>query len=111
MAFRKLSAKDQEIILRCMRATVAHVDDWEKHSRLGLEPNELNSIIDQWPNIDDSDESGNGFLAINNCLNEVCHGFRIESVEWRDWFDTPIAEVECTYRTWLALKGITGGIR
>ena len=28
-----------------------------------------------------------------------------------DWFDMPIAVVERTYRTWLALKGITGGIR
>jgi hypothetical protein len=68
MAFEKLSAKDQEIVLRCMRATVAHVEDWEKHSRLGLGSGELKVIIDQWPAIDDVDESGNGFLAINNCL-------------------------------------------
>jgi hypothetical protein len=111
MAFERLSAKDQEIILRCMKATVAHVEDWEKHSRLGLEPSELGSIIDQWPNIDDTDENGNGFLAINNCLNEACHGFHIESAEWGAWFDTPRSEVEHTYRTWLALKGTTGGIR
>jgi hypothetical protein len=70
MAFEKLSAKDQEIVLRCMRATVAHVEDWEKHSRLGLGSGELKVIIDQWPAIDDADESGNGFLAINNSYSQ-----------------------------------------
>jgi hypothetical protein len=77
MAFEKLSAQDQKIVLRCMRATAAHVEDWEKHSRLGLEPDELKVIIDQWPKIDDADESGNGFLAINNCLNESAMGFAL----------------------------------
>jgi len=63
MAFEKLSAEDQKIVLQCMRATAVHVGDSEKHTRLGLEPDDLKVIIDQWPNIDDADESGNGFLA------------------------------------------------
>jgi len=33
--------------------------------------------------IDDRDQTGSGFLAINNCMNEVCHGFRIAVSEWR----------------------------
>jgi hypothetical protein len=111
MAFEKLSAKDQEIVLRCMSATAAHVTDSEKHARLGLEMSELKVVIDQWPNIDDGDESGNGFLAINNCLNEVCHGFRIAPDEWNTWFDTPMADIKCTYQTWLSLTGRSGGIR
>jgi len=112
MAFEKLSAKDQEIVLRCMRATAAHVEDWEKHSRLGLEADELKVVIDQWPKIDDAVESGNGFLAINNCLNEVCHGFHIEPDEWSSWFDTSEAEIKSTYKTWLSLRGLpSGGIR
>jgi len=47
---------------------------------------------------DDRAETGNGFLAINNCLNEVCHGFRLAPEEWDRWFDTSISEVEATYR-------------
>ena len=112
MAFEKLSAKDQKIVLRCMRATAAHVEDREKHSRLGLGPDELNVVIEQWPTIDDADESGNGFLAINNCLNEVCHGFRIDPKEWSNWFDTSEAEIESTYKRWLSLRELSsGGIR
>ena len=112
MAFEKLSARDQEIVLRRMRATAGHVEDWEKHSRLGLRSDELKLIIDQWPTIDDADENGNGFLAINNCLNEVCHGFRIEPDEWSNWFDTSEAEIKSTYKTWLLFRGLSnGGIR
>ena len=51
-----------------MRATDAHIDNWEKHARLGLEANDLQQEIVRWPNIDDCDESGIGFLAINNCI-------------------------------------------
>src|ERR1017187_3510729 len=108
MAFEKLSAKDQEIVLRCMKATAAHVGDSEKYSRLGLEPDELKIIIEHWPKIDDADQNGNGFLAINNCLNEVCHGFRVAPDEWDDWFNTPKADIKSTYQTWLSLRGLSG---
>jgi hypothetical protein len=36
-----------------MKATVAYIEDWEKHSRLGLEPEEPERIISEWPNIED----------------------------------------------------------
>jgi hypothetical protein len=93
-----------------MKATAEYIDDSEKHSRLGLEAEDLQLLISRWPNIDDRDESGAEFLAVNNCMNEVCHGFRIPLSEWGNWFDTPMSEIESTYRKWLALKGISGGI-
>jgi hypothetical protein len=110
MAFEKLKTKEQEIVLRCMKASAAHIDDWEKHSRLGLTSEELKGVIAEWPSIDDSDENGPGFLAINNCLNEVCHGFQIAPGEWSIWFNTPMADVESTYRKWVSLS-VLGGIR
>jgi hypothetical protein len=111
MAFEKLSAKEQEIVLRCMRATAVYVADSEQHARVGVEPKELQHVIGEWPNIDDADEDSNGFLAINGCMNEVCHGFRIASEDWSTWFDTPKAEIKATYEKWLALKEISGGMR
>ena len=99
LGIESLSAKEQDIVLRCMKATSAHVNDWEKHSRLGLEADDLHQVIARWPNFDDRDENGNDFLAINNCMNEVCNGFQIASVEWSSWFDTPMSEIESTYRS------------
>jgi len=95
-----------------MKATAARVEDWEKHSRIGLGPDELKVAIDQWPTINDADDNRNGFLAINNCLNEICHGIRIEPSEWSTWFDTSETEIKSTYGTWLSLRGLSsGGIR
>ena len=111
MAFKQLSLGEQEIVLRCMKAADESIDDWEKHSRLELGPAEFRAVIANWPHIDDSKENGDGFLAINNCLNEVCYGFRIAPDDWTNFFNGPMSEVESTYRRWLELKGISGGIR
>src|ERR1035438_6919020 len=93
MGIENLSAKEQDVAFRCLKATAAHLDDWEKHSRLGLEADELQQVIVRGPNIDDRDEGSSGFLAINNCMNEVCHGFRIATEEWEIWFDMPMSEI------------------
>jgi diaminopimelate decarboxylase len=108
MAFENLSAKQQEIVLRCMKATNAFIDDWEKHTRLGLSPEELQRVIQHWPQIDDSEETG--LLAVNNCLNEVCHGFHIDSNEWPRWFDCTREQVDDVYQRWLSLKRMSGGL-
>ena len=111
MAFDALSSKEKDIVLRCMKATTAYVDDCEKHSRLGLEPQELQRVLDAWPNIDDTMEDTAEFLAVNNSLNEVCHGFRIAPDEWGKWFDAPKSEIEAVYRKWLGIRKISEGIR
>ena len=61
-------------------------------------------MIARWPNIDDRDKGGAGFLAINNSMNEICHGFHIPPEERSTWFDPIIDEVKATYRNWFALK-------
>jgi hypothetical protein len=111
MTIENLSAKDQDIVLRCMRTVASYIDDREKHPRLGIDAEELSQEIARSPNIDDRDENGNGFLAIHNCLNEICHGLRIAPEEWSNWFDTPTDEIVSTYRRWCALRGIRGGMR
>ena len=78
MAIEGLSAKERDVVLRCLKASAALIDDREKHSRLGLRADDLRQLITRWPDINDHDERGDDFLAINNCMNEVCHGFPIE---------------------------------
>jgi len=94
-----------------MKTAASYIDDSEKHARLGIETDELELLINQWPHIDDRNQSAEGFLAINNCMNEVCHGFRIAASDWSNWFDTPMDDVRSTYKRWLALTGAHGGIR
>ena len=107
-AIEHLTVEDRTIVLSCMRATAAHLDDAEAHTRLGITPTGLARLIADWPNVGNDE---NAILALNNSLNEVCHGFKIEPGDWPKWFDVPIEQVRQTYLKWLSLTGLQGGIR
>jgi hypothetical protein len=114
MAFAELSPSEQQIVLRCMKAIAdgPEIEDWEFQTRLGIVRPSLRRVISLWPTIDDSSEDSDEFLAINNCLNEVCHGVKIPDAEWRKWFSQSREEIIKTYNKWLRLKGrSSGGIR
>jgi hypothetical protein len=108
MAIELLNARKKAIILQCMKAVAGVIDEWEMHTRLGLTKGELQAVIDQWPSIDDRNGFA-GFLAINNSLNEICHGLRAE--EWAGLIDAEPDKVKSTYQHWLALQNVSGGIQ
>jgi hypothetical protein len=114
MAFADLSTSEQHIVLQCMKviADGSEIEDWEFHTRLGIVRPTLRRIISAWPAIDDRLDSSEEFLAINNCLNEICNGIEIADAEWGRWFAHPKDEVTKTYHKWLTLRGSSaGGIR
>jgi len=114
MPLKEMSKEDQEIVLQCMRAIAEgdDIDDWEFHARLGIERPTLKRIILRWPDLDDRKQDSDEFLAINNCMNEICHGIRLTAEKWSNWFTRPRDAVEQVYRNWLRLGGQTrGGIR
>src|SRR5882762_5924112 len=67
------------IVLQCMKAIAdgPEIEDWEFHTRLGIVRPTLRRVISLWPGIDDGSDDSDEFLAINNCLNEICHGVDI----------------------------------
>jgi hypothetical protein len=99
---KDLSKSEQEIVLQCMTAIVdgAAIPDWEFYTRLGIIRPTLRRIISQWPEIDDRSQDSDGFLAINNCLNEVCHGISMSPSEWDNWFTCPKDMVKQTFARW-----------
>jgi len=109
MAMEKLSLRDQKIIVQCMSAVSLLIDEWETHSRLGISRDRLQTLIAEWPNLDDRIEDSDEFLAVNNCLNEVCNGLSID--EWFNLVDASPDEVREAYKNWLALQNTRGGIR
>jgi hypothetical protein len=106
MSFSELSPAEKEIVLQCMKAIADSpgIEDWEFHTRLGIGRPALRRVISLWPDIDDSSDKSNEFLAINNCLNEICYGLDISAIEWRIWFTQPIDEIRRTYYKWLGLR-------
>jgi hypothetical protein len=111
MALKQLSSQEQLAVLQCMKATADGdaIEDWEFQTRLGIARPVLREIISSWPEVDDSSENSDGFLAVNNCLNEVCHGVHWEESEWQNWFTEPEDVVKRTYMNWLRLAVRSSG--
>ncbi len=106
MSLAKLSDSDRQIILQCLNAILkGRFLEGEFHTRLGLEPEELEQIVTAYPDADDSDGNSNAALAINNCLNEVCHGISFTNHEWSQWFTVSKPQIVEVYRKWAVLRG------
>lgn len=107
MAFKELSSSEKETVLQCMKAIAegSEIEDWECHTRLGIVRSTLRRIIRLWPEIDDSSNRSDEFLAINNCMNEICHGIHIAPTEWGKRFTQSRDEIRHTYHKWLRLGG------
>ena len=113
MSLAQLSDKEKQIILQSMKAILrGRFLEGEFHTRLGIEPDELEQLLLAYPNLDDSDDDSTAALAINNCLNEVCHGISFSENDWSQWFGVSRAEVQEVYRKWAVLRGASRtGIR
>jgi hypothetical protein len=114
MALKDLSKTEQGLVLQCMKAIVEGdaIKDWEFHTRLGVTRLVVRRIISRWPEIDDRIEGSDEFLAINNCMNEICRGIRLTPEEWTLRFTYPGDAILRAYDNWLTLGRQTrSGIR
>lgn len=107
MAFEKLLPNEQNIVLQCMTAILegSFIDSFELQTRLGVDKEELKSVVAAYPQLDDTDEDSATNLAINNCMNEVCHGVDITPDKWIKWFNVSRENVKEVYIKWAKLKG------
>jgi len=106
MPLSELSEKDRRIIFQCLSAVLKGKfleDDYE--ARIGIDEDDIDKIVAAFPEIDDSNDDSDVTLAINNSLNEVCHGIRFSDDEWNQWFDVNKSEVEEVYWKWAKLRG------
>jgi hypothetical protein len=102
MRLKDLSKSEQEIVLQCMTAIVdgTAIPEWEFHTRLGIVRPTLRRVISRWPERDDRFRHSDGYLAINNCLNQVCHEISVSPSEWDNWFTYPMDRVKLTLARW-----------
>lgn len=113
MYFSKLAAREKEIVHQCMNAILnSGFLFGEFHPRMGISEKTLEHVIAKFPGIDDADDESDETLAINNSLNEICHGLAFTDEEWQKWFTVEKKYVVKTYKKWRRLRGWqTGGIK
>jgi hypothetical protein len=109
MSIKNLSNDDQKIILQCMKCIYdgPYICDEEFHTRLGIGRSELKKIIEYWPDVDDFGSGSSAQLAINNCLNEVCHGISFSNDDWSNWFNATRSEIRNIYKRWAKSVGLS----
>jgi hypothetical protein len=107
MALRDLSEADREIARQCVAAITrgGFIEDFEFGARLGVEREQIAQLLTAWPEIDDGGDDSDACLALNNCMNEICHGVPIAPREWARWFTVSAPEVRDAYRRWAQSRG------
>lgn len=75
MSLKHCTDLEKEIIHNCLIAASkgSFFEDWEFHTLFGITRNELNTVLQSWPNIDESDL--NVKLAINNSIANLFFGY------------------------------------
>lgn len=102
VGFASLNESERNVVRQCMQAVLdgSWIDDFEFETRLGFERESLKAILSSWPVLYDS-TNGLVRLAINNCMNEVCHGINFSDGDWNTWFTQSREQVAATFSKWL----------
>ena len=113
MALWALSDTDQQVIFQCLKAILEgpFIDGLEFQTRLGINRDELSQVVQAWPNVDDSNQDSVEALAINNCMNELCHGLNISDCQWSQWLGVDRRDVCEVYSRWASLNNYSRGLR
>lgn len=108
---RDLPQADRSLIHRCLLFIVESRElDGEFNTRMGASEAEVRQLLAQWPDVDDVADDSTAVIAINNALNEVCHGVDVR--EWDRWFIASRAETKAAYVRWARGRGWnTTGVR
>ncbi len=97
----KLTSEESGIVYQCMLAVYEHhdwIEDWEFSTRLGIERNDVRSVLEAWPNVAKPDLIV--YLAINNSMNEICNGLAINAASWTKEFDFSRSTAVNIYHRW-----------
>lgn len=95
-----MTAEEIEIIRRAVEATKNHF--WLDFStRLVVELEEINSLLESWPQVDDSDDGSLACNAIFHSLYDVTHCAQLSESEINDILGTTRARLMHTYYKWI----------
>jgi hypothetical protein len=99
MSIKALTDVEREVVHRAIRATF-HFFDEDFQTRIGISPDAMNSLLRQWPNIDDSSDTTYASIAINNSLNDLLHGVCINELDALEMVGVNRVEMQRIYAKW-----------
>jgi hypothetical protein len=104
MTIAALTLEEREIIRRVMEVTFQFFDkDFE--TRLGVTPDAMRKLLQNWPNIFDDDDGSDACLAINNAMNDLLHGIGISDEKALQLAGANRSEMLRVYQKWAKSRG------
>ena len=114
MPLHDLTGHERDMVRRCFVDILqgGRFDLAQADVRLGATVEELQAYEREWPP-DDSDAAAASFVAINNVLNEICHGpDRPRDAQWASVLGATPEELRATYTKWARSHGLSStGVR
>jgi hypothetical protein len=104
MTLVSLTHDEREVVRRTILATFRYFD-FDFHTRLGIQPETMHSLLAAWPAIDDAKDDSEACLAINNSFNDLLRGVGIGENEAMNLVGVTRAEMERVHRKWAAARG------
>jgi len=87
-----------------MAATFQYLD-FDFQTRLGVSEEAMQSLLEAWPDVDDSDDDADACLAINNSLNDLLNGIGISDDEAIKASGADRVEIRRIYKKWASARG------
>src|SRR5262245_44491561 len=104
MTLAHLTPDEREVVRRAMAATFRYFDA-DFHTRLGVDPEAMRSLLSNWSNINDADDESEACLAVNNSLNDLLNGVGISEREALELTGAGREELRTIYRKWAKQRG------
>ena len=101
MPLAALSERERAVVLECLRCVAAGKvikHDWEFQTLFGIEVAELISVLQAWPEVDESDDVV--VCAIHDSMLNLLwypHGYH---TRWDSVMPIPLNEIENVFRKW-----------
>jgi hypothetical protein len=106
MPLSDLNKDDMDVVAQCLRASVygTFFDDIEFQSLFGVSRAEAKVVADQFPGVDEFDDSADGnddaWLVINNAFLNVLARFNDKEPSWQKFIAVSPQRVKQVYEKW-----------
>ena len=101
-----LTDREADIVRAALRASVEgpFFPDWEFQTLMGVERDEMRSVLDAWPQVTDAEIAD---LAINNAFNNLIGYPHDEWEAWARYSDANREELARVFSRWRSERGMS----
>jgi hypothetical protein len=101
MPLANLTDSEKAVIHACLECVVSGeiiLHNWEFHPIMGISVEELQTVLDAWPDVNDSEDVV--YLAINNSMNNLLRFPHGHHERWLEFLVFTRQEVDRVFAKW-----------